>query len=142
MMTEHLARELTAEEASRRIAVDIRAYPDNGPDKREEHIREFGGLIAVEDIEGAWADRYAEIALAGQARLARVGARFDALRPKIEETKRKLPERKVIPYRRFASREQSSAQAVRSFSVPASQPEADETQNDTARKTAASEVRL
>src|SRR5215472_5326701 len=99
-MTELHAPQLTAEQASRRIAADIRAYPDNGPDKREQHIREFGGLIAVDDIEGAWADRYAEIALAGQAKLARVGARFDALRPKIEEAKRKLAE--PAPMRRFS----------------------------------------
>src|SRR5215472_6005292 len=120
-MTELHAPQLTAEQASRRIAADIRAYPDNGPDKREEHIREFGGLIAVEDIEGAWADRYAEIALAGQARLARGGA------PKIEEAKRKLAQSKIIPYRRFASKEQSAAKAGKAFSVPATQPPADET---------------
>ena len=104
-MTELRSPQLTAEEASRRIAADIRAYPQSGPDKREEHLRLFGALLSREDIEGAWADRYAEIARAGQARLARVGARFDALRPKIEEAKRKLAEPKppVRTYRRYGS---------------------------------------
>ena len=111
-MTEHIALELTAEETSRRIAADIRAYPQQ-PDKREEHLRLFGALLSREDIEGAWADRYTEIALAGKARLARVGARFDALRPKIEEAKRKRAEPKVVGYRRFtAAKEQSSANAA------------------------------
>jgi hypothetical protein len=107
-MTEHIALELTAEEASRRIAADIRAYPQNGPDKREEHLRLFGVLLSRDDIEGAWAIRYTEIALAGKARLARVGARFDAL-----QAKRKLAEPKVVGYRRFtAAKEQSSANAA------------------------------
>jgi hypothetical protein len=63
-MSELHATQVTAEEASRRIAADIRAYPLNGPDKREEHLRLFGALLSREDIEGAWADRYAEIAKA------------------------------------------------------------------------------
>jgi hypothetical protein len=100
-MTEHIALELTAEQASWIIAADIRAYPQSGPDKREEHLRDFGALLSREDIEGAWADRYAEIARAGKARLARVGARFDALRPKIEEIKRKQAEPKVVGYHNF-----------------------------------------
>src|SRR5262245_60956823 len=121
-MTEQLSRELTAEQASRRIAADIRAYPP-GPDKREQHIREFGGLIAVDDIEGAWADRYAEIALAGRAKLARVSARFDARRPKIEVAKRKLAEpaqveaKKPPSYRRIPTT---------NFFGPSAQPMADE----------------
>jgi hypothetical protein len=126
-MTEHIALELTAEEASRRIAADIRAYPEQ-PDKREEHLRLFGALLSREDIEGAWADRYAEIALAGRAKLARVSARFDALRPKIEETKQKLAEPKPAPaYRRIVP---TSA----SFILSASQPTADPQSKDNAAK--------
>src|SRR5215472_17375321 len=86
-MSEHIALELTAEQASRIIAADIRAYPQNGPNKREEHLRLFDGLLSRKDIEGAWADRYAEIALAGKAKLARLGSRLGALRPKIEEVR-------------------------------------------------------
>jgi hypothetical protein len=62
-MSEQLSSQLTAEQASRRIAADIRAYPQSA-DKREEHLRLFGALLSREDIEGAWADHYAEIAKA------------------------------------------------------------------------------
>jgi hypothetical protein len=49
-MTVH-APQLTAEQASRIIAADIRAYPQR-VDKREEHLRLFDGLLSREDIEG------------------------------------------------------------------------------------------
>jgi hypothetical protein len=61
-MTEHLAPHPTAEQASRIIAADIKAYPHNGPDKREEDIRLYSELLSREVIEAAWAQRYAEIA--------------------------------------------------------------------------------
>ena len=114
-MSELHATQVTAEEASRRIAADIRAYPP-GPDKREEHLRLYSGVLSRDDIEGAWADRYAEIALAGRGKLARVGARFDALRPRIEEAKRKSAEPKVVGYRRYAKATNNGGV---SFSVPA-----------------------
>src|SRR5262249_46299397 len=101
-MSEHIALELTAEQASRIIAADIRAYPKDSPDKREEHLRLFGALLSHEDIDGAWADRYAEIALAGRGKLANLSARFNA---KLDEAKRKLAEPKlpvVAGYRRYA----------------------------------------
>jgi hypothetical protein len=60
-MTEQCAHQLTAEEASRRIIADIKAYPHGGPDKREEHIRLFGELVAIEEINALWADRYTEL---------------------------------------------------------------------------------
>ena len=59
MMTE-LSPQLTAEQASRIIAADIKAYPQGG-DKREEHLRLFGALLSREVIDGAWAARYAEV---------------------------------------------------------------------------------
>lgn len=113
-MTE-LSPQLTAEQASRRIATDIRAYPHNGPDKREEHLRLFGGLLSHGDIEGAWADRYAAIALAGRDRLADLTARLAGLRPKIEEAKHILAQKKIVGFRRYAKREQSSANVGVSF---------------------------
>jgi hypothetical protein len=61
-MTEVHAPQLTAEEASRIIAADIRAYPKDGPDKREEHLRLYSTLLSREAIEAAWAHRYAETA--------------------------------------------------------------------------------
>jgi hypothetical protein len=61
-MSEVNAPQLTAEEASRIIAADIRGYPKDGPDKREEHLHLFGALLSREVIEAAWAHRYAEIA--------------------------------------------------------------------------------
>jgi len=61
-MTEVHAPQQTAEEASRIIAADIRAYPKDGPNKREEHLRLYSALLSREVIEAAWAHRYAEIA--------------------------------------------------------------------------------
>jgi hypothetical protein len=105
-MTEHLSPKLIAEEeASRIIVAEIRAYPQGG-DKREEHLRLFGELLPREEIEALWAERYAEIA-------------------RIEEAKPK-----IVAYRRFAKKEQSSANAAQSFSVPAPQPAADEAPKD------------
>jgi putative DNA primase/helicase len=65
-MTEHSQQltGVTAEEASRIIAADIKAWPKDGPNKREEHLRLFSGLLSREVIEAAWAQRYAEIARA------------------------------------------------------------------------------
>src|SRR5262249_38288258 len=64
-MTELRAPHLTSDQASPTIAADIRAFPKDGPDKREEHLRLYGdGLISREVIEAAWADRYPEIARA------------------------------------------------------------------------------
>src|SRR5262249_10419659 len=108
-MTEHLALRLTAEQAIRIIISEIRAYPQNGPDKREEHIRLFGGLVAIEEINALWAERYAELR-------------------RIEEAKPK-----VVGFRRFAKKEQSSANSAASFSVPASQPPADAQPKDSRR---------
>ena len=127
-MTELRSPQLTAEEASRQIAADIRAYPQQ-PDKREEHFRLFDGLLSHDDIEGAWADRYAEIALAGRGKLADLSSRLGGLRPKIDEAKHILAQPKV--FRRFAKKEQSSANTALSFSVPAVQPLADEEARDT-----------
>ena len=59
-MTELLATLPTAEQASRIIAADIKAYPQGG-DKREEHLRLFGAVLSREVIKGAWAARYAEL---------------------------------------------------------------------------------
>jgi hypothetical protein len=129
-MSEQLSPQLTAEQASRVIAADIRAYPQSGPDKLGEHLRLFGALLSHEDIEGAWADRYAEIALAGQGKLADLSSRLAGLRPKIEEAKRKLAE--PAPLRRF------SGPVL--FLVPATQPPADTTPKDTDRKAAVSEL--
>jgi len=130
-MSEQLSRQITAEEASRRIAADIRAYPQSA-DKREEHLRLFGALLSREDIEGAWADRYAEIARAGRGKLADLSSRLGGLRPKIDEAKHILAQPKV--FRRFAKKEQSSANTALSFSVPATQPPADEKLKDTQRQ--------
>src|SRR6516225_4823533 len=58
-MTELLATLPTAEQASRIIAADIKAYPQGG-DKREEHLRLFGAVLSREVIKSAWAARYAE----------------------------------------------------------------------------------
>ena len=59
-MTELLATLPTAEQASRIIAADIKAYPQGG-DKREQHLRLFGAVLSREVIKGAWAARYAEL---------------------------------------------------------------------------------
>jgi len=107
-MTELHAPQLTAEQAIRIIIADIRAYPQNGPDKREKHIGDFGGLVAIEEINVLWAERYAELRKA---------------KPN------------VVGFRRFAKKEQSSANSAESFSVPATQPPADAEGKDTARKT-------
>ena len=56
-MIEKLAPKLSAEEASRIIIADIRAYPHNGPDKCAEHIRDYGDLVAPEEIKALWAER-------------------------------------------------------------------------------------
>ena len=61
-MTELRAPQPSAEQASRIIAADIRAYPKDGPNKREEHLRLYSALLSREVIEAAWAQRYAEIA--------------------------------------------------------------------------------
>jgi P4 family phage/plasmid primase-like protien len=61
-MTEPHHQVITREEASRQIAADIRAYPQDGPDLREEHVRLFGALIPPQAILASWADRYAELA--------------------------------------------------------------------------------
>ena len=53
-MTEHLAPHPTAEQASRIIAAEIKAYPP-GPDKREEHLRLYSALLSREGIEAACA---------------------------------------------------------------------------------------
>ena len=121
-MSELHATQPTAEQASRVIAADIRAYPQNGPDKREEHLRLYGGVLAREDIEGAWADRYAEIALAGRDKLANLSMRLNGLRPKVGPA----------PMRRF------SGPVL--FLVPTTQPAADEKPKDTGRKAAVSEL--
>ena len=62
-MTELHAPNLTADEAIQRIAADIRAHPP-GQNKREEHIRLYGDLVAPDEINALWAERYAEIARA------------------------------------------------------------------------------
>src|SRR5262249_27314623 len=49
-MTELRASQLTAEQASRIIVADIRAYPKDGPDKREEHLQLFGALLSREVV--------------------------------------------------------------------------------------------
>jgi hypothetical protein len=123
-----------------------RVYPQSGPDKREEHLRLFSALLSHDDIEGAWADRYAEIALAGQAKLANLGMRFDAFRPKIEERKpaevvpltgrvwingRPYPKdvweehQRKLAAKKAAPKEADTSNAAQSFFVPASQPPAD-----------------
>jgi hypothetical protein len=133
---------LTADEAIQRIAADIRAYPQ-ALDRSEEHIRLYSlrdALIPREEIEALWAERYAEIALAGKAKLARVGARSDALRPKIEEVRNdpnlgalfKKSEKKADAptYRRIAISDHVVNRDVSSF-LPATQPKADEAREDT-----------
>jgi hypothetical protein len=99
-MSELHATQPTAEEASRQIAADIRAYPQNGPDKREGHLRLFGGVVAPVEINALWADRYAEIALAGRDRYAFLDARLNRLRPQYDEAKRKLAQQKIVGFRR------------------------------------------
>jgi hypothetical protein len=138
-MTEQLSPQLTAEEASRRIAADIRAYPHKGPDKREEHHRLFDELLSHDDIDGAWADRYTEIALAGRGKLARLSSRLEGLRPKIDEAKRKLAA--TPAYRRIASSNHVVNSGIASFILPATQPTADETREDTRRAIAAKIIR-
>jgi hypothetical protein len=128
-MTEPHPR-LTAEQAIRVIIAEIKAYPQSGPDKEEEHIRLYGGLVAVEEIKALWVDRYAEIALAGRDRLANLAGRLNGLRPKIDEAKRKLAEGGRM--RRF------SGPVL--FLVPATQPTAEEKPKDTGRKAAVSEL--
>jgi hypothetical protein len=59
-MSEQRASQPTAEQASRIIAADIKAYPQ-GMDKREEHLRLFGALLPRDEIEALWAERYAEV---------------------------------------------------------------------------------
>jgi len=45
-MTELRAPQPSAEQASRIIAADIRAYPKDGPNKREEHLRLYSALLS------------------------------------------------------------------------------------------------
>src|SRR5215471_9465830 len=146
-MTEQLSLQLSAEEASRRIVADVRAYPYKGPDKRKEHLRLFGELIAREEIEALWADRYTEIALAGRDKLANLTGRFEALRPKIKEVAndpnlgalfKKLvkpasePTKSAPNYRRITSTNFHAPVSL-SFILPSPQPTADEKGKDTAR---------
>jgi putative DNA primase/helicase len=53
-MTEQLKSKLTAEEASRIIAADLQAYPQNGVDKLEEHLRLFGEVLPRAEIIALW----------------------------------------------------------------------------------------
>jgi hypothetical protein len=127
-MSEHIALELTAEQASRIIAADIRAYPKDSPDKLEEHLRRYNGLLSGEAIKASWKARYAEL----RKEIAGLGARLEAVRPKP-----KLPV--AVGYRRLGAKPaeakaQSSANASASFSVPATQPPADEKPKDTERQ--------
>jgi len=59
-MSEQRATQPTAEQASRIIVADIKAYPQGG-DKLEEHLRLFGVLLPRDEIEALWAERYAEV---------------------------------------------------------------------------------
>ena len=68
-MTELRAPQLTADEAIRRIAADIKAYPQGG-DKREEHLRLYSTLVPPEEIEALWAERYAEVERQAKAEAA------------------------------------------------------------------------
>ena len=57
-MTEQLAPRITADEAIRRIAADIQAYPRR-PSKLEEHLRLYSGVLDPEEIKALWVERYA-----------------------------------------------------------------------------------
>jgi hypothetical protein len=67
-MTEQLKTKLTAEEASRIIAADLKAYPKDGPDKLGEHLRLFSEVLPRGEIEALWEERYTELHRLGVAR--------------------------------------------------------------------------
>src|SRR5262252_7520953 len=56
-MTEQLAPRITADEAIRRVAEDIQAYPRR-PTKLEEHLRLYSGVLDPEEIKALWTERY------------------------------------------------------------------------------------
>ena len=105
-MTELLATLPTAEQASRIIAADIKAYPQGG-DKREQHLRLFGAVLSREVIKGAWAARYAEL-------------RKDAAAP------RKF-ERREFSDRQIARWQAERASFFSSAAQPAAAPEPEDT---------------
>src|SRR5215472_16154993 len=56
-MIEQVAPRLTGDEAIRRIAADIQAYPRR-PSKLEEHLRLYSGVLDPEEIKALWTERY------------------------------------------------------------------------------------
>src|SRR6516165_9832789 len=137
------AAQLTEAELTELVISAIEAFQySNGAYLEREHCalaRKLGyneGKIAGfwRDAAGQAQENLATI----RAKLAGVGARFDALRPKIEEAKRKLAEPKVIPYRRLPSAamcvsagSKTTGEAAQSSILPASQPAADAEGKDT-----------
>jgi hypothetical protein len=134
IMTEQTAAQLTEAELADLVisAVETFRYGD-GPYLETEHravARKLG--YNEERIARLWrnaADAASEQLAGMQAKLASVGARFDALRPKYEEAKRKLAESKVVvPLRRF--------NGPAPFLAPSIEPST----KDTTRKSAISQL--
>ena len=135
-MTEQTVLQLTEAELTELVISSIEAFQySDGPYLEREHCSLARKHSYNEGrIAQFWRDAaeqaHQDLATT-QSRLSAVVGRFDALRPKIEEAKRKHAEPKAIGFRRFPKKEQSSANSVLSFSVPAVQPLADEEARDT-----------
>ena len=135
-MTEQTVLQLTEAELTELVISSIEAFQySDGPYLEREHCALARKHSYNEGrIAQFWRDAaeqaHQDLATM-QSRLSAVVGRFDALRPKIEEAKRKHAEPKVNGFRRFPKKEQSSANSALSFSVPATQPPADEKLKDT-----------
>jgi hypothetical protein len=138
-----IAVKLTEPELAELVISTVEAFQySNGPYLEHQHraiARELGHNEGR--IERLWrkASRQAYNDLAAIRTHLPVFERFDAIRPKIDEAKRKLAGAKVIGFRRYAKKEQSS-EAGQSFSMPAPQPVAVSGEDTPAKGTVVAEI--
>ena len=106
-MTEQTVLQLTEPELAELVISAVEAFQyGDGPYRETEHrllARKLG--YNEENIERLWrnaAEQAQENLATIHTKLAGVFGRFDALRPKIDEAKRKLAEKVAAPMRRFS----------------------------------------
>ena len=125
-MTEVAQQQWTYDEVAITMAQHLHAYAhNNGPDLEAEDLAIPCDAFSIEKRKAKWTK-------VKRDKLNLIGARFEALRPKIEEAKRKLaevePTKPAVAFRRY-----DALAKMASFILPAPQPVAEKAEKDNAK---------